>query len=170
MITDERLEKVEGQLTRLTWISGGLIVGVVLCLVALFISKVSGPKTGEEQIRAKSFVLEDDNGKVRAILAMVKDIGPTLELNDESGKSRAVLLVLKDIGPGLMLCDETGKVRVELKEGKDGTGLMLSDENSKTRAQLGTGQTKTPDGKVISYPESSLILYGADEKVIWSAP
>jgi hypothetical protein len=35
---------------------------------------------------------------------------------------------------------------------------------------LGVMGTVTPDGKTTTYPESSLILFGADGKVKWSAP
>jgi hypothetical protein len=48
-------------------------------------------------------------------------------------------------------------------------GIVLSDENGKYRARLGAAETQTPDGKTITYPESSLILFGQDGKVIWLA-
>jgi len=62
----------------------------------------------EKVIRAKRFVLEDENGKTRASLIVGKD-GPGLVLLDENGKPRAMLSVLKD-GPGLALYDENGNV------------------------------------------------------------
>ena len=37
MTTDERIEKMERQLVRIRWISGGLIGGVILCLVTCVI-------------------------------------------------------------------------------------------------------------------------------------
>ena len=37
MTTEERMEKMERQLVRIRWISGCLIVGVILCLVACVI-------------------------------------------------------------------------------------------------------------------------------------
>jgi len=46
---------------------------------------------------------------------------------------------------------------------------VLSDENGKDRFLAGKARTVTPDGKIIEYPESSLILFGPDGKVIWSA-
>ncbi len=73
MTTDERMKKMEGQLARLKWISGGLIVGVilclltcvmvVLCLVGWYILETSSTETDAEQIRANRFILEDENGK-----------------------------------------------------------------------------------------------------------
>jgi hypothetical protein len=160
-----------------------------------FISKTFTPETawagsGVKEIRANRFILEDDNGKTRAMLIVDKDgsalalydengkpgaslslfkKGPMLELYAENGKSRAVLTMIEG-WPGLTLHDEKGNRRVLLGMLKDGPGLLLNDENGKPRAKLGTGQATTPDGKVISYPESCLILSGADGKVIWSAP
>jgi hypothetical protein len=77
--------------------------------------------------------------------------------------------VSKD-GPVVALLDENDNERTVLVVLKEGPALMLLDENGKTRALLGTGQIMTPDGKVVSYPESSLILFGPDGKVLWSAP
>jgi len=228
MSTDERMEKMEGQLTRIRWFNRCLIACIVLSLGVWFILKTFGPETawaqsGEKVIRATKFVLEDENGKTRAILGMVKDRpmlrlldenykaavplaavkeGPVLLLYDEDEKPRAVMSVSKD-GPGLALYDEKGNQCASLAESKDATMLVLSnekdvtmlvlsnekhkpgiilsvhkdgsgvrlyDENDRTRALLGTGQAMTPDGKVISYPKSSLILFGADGNEIWSAP
>jgi hypothetical protein len=35
---------------------------------------------------------------------------------------------------------------------------------------LGAGQTITPDGRKITYPESSMRLFNPEGKVIWSVP
>jgi hypothetical protein len=96
-------------------------------------------------------------------------MGPSLSLVDENGESRAFLSVLKD-GPALSLVDENGESRAFLSVLKDGPALGLADKNGKTRATLGISKTTTPDGKVISYPESSLLLWDPNEKVIWMAP
>lgn len=73
-------------------------------------------------------------------------------------------------GPVLDLYDENGKARVGLFMGKDGPALELCDAAEMGRATLGAARGKTPDGKTITYPESSLLLYRPDGKVIWSAP
>jgi hypothetical protein len=69
----------------------------------------------------------------------------------------------------LGLHDEKGKSRAWLGVSKDGTRLSLQDENGMARFVAGKTAIGTPDGKVIEYPESSLILFGPDGKVIWSA-
>jgi len=129
MPTDERMEKMEGQLARVIWFNRCLIACIVLSLGFCFVSKTFGPEaasaqSGVKQVRAKRFVVEDENGNGRGILAVTKE-GPTLALFDKNGKSRVL---------------------------------------------LGTGQTTTVDGTVISYPESSLILFGADGRGVWQAP
>jgi hypothetical protein len=201
MSTDERMQKIEGQLARVRWFNRCLIACIVLSLGVWFISKTFTPETawaqsGVKEIRANRFTLEDENGKPRAVLSVSKDgqglllynemgknraglvvtkEGPMLMLNDGNGQLRARLAVLED-GAGLRLFDESRKPRVELhvsKEGPEGPEaprLILTDENGKIRALLGKGQATTRDGKVVSYPESSLILSGADGKVVWSAP
>ena len=65
---------------------------------------------------------------------------------------------------------DKGKERAVLETGKRGPSLSLSDEKGIARATLGVGQTETPDGKVVSYPESSLLFFGSDRKVRWQAP
>ena len=134
--------------------------------------------------------LSGENGYTRAVLGVFKD-GPFLWLSDENGKHRVILHVNKDGLVGLGLYDENGKARVKLTVTKYGPSLMLSDENDKIRATLdviengptlllsdekghdrfvaGKAKTVSPDGKTIEYPESSLILFGPDGKVIWSA-
>jgi len=53
---------------------------------------------------------------------------------------------------------------------KDGSpSIALFDENGKIRFAAGKTETITPEGKTIAYPESSLIRFGPDGKVIWSA-
>ena len=196
MTTDERMEKMEGQLARVRWFNRCLIVCIVLSLGAWFILNTFGSErvwsqSGAKEIRANCFILEDENGKRRALLGMGMG-GPSLMLLDENGKSRALLAASKD-GLELSMYDENGENRAKLIVAKDvlalglrdennklramlavlkdiGPGLSLYDENENLRVQLGKGQTHTPDGKVTIYPESSLILCGADGKVSWAAP
>jgi len=50
------------------------------------------------------------------------------------------------------------------------TSLTISDEKGSSRAVLGVTRTEMPDGSSTTYPESSLVLFGTDGKVIWQAP
>jgi len=72
-------------------------------------------------------------------------------------------------GPALVLADENGRPRASLAISKDGPSLSLWDEKGVGRFAAGKTKAISPDGKTIEYPESSLILYGPDGKVIWSA-
>jgi DNA-directed RNA polymerase subunit RPC12/RpoP len=110
----------------------------------------------------------DEQGKTQALLRSDKD-GPWLNLYGENGKSRAVLSALKD-GPGVGLTDADDHVRVGLSVRADGPRLGLLDEKGMLRAQMGVTETVSPDGKTTTYPESSVLLFGADGKVRWSAP
>jgi len=134
MTTDERMEKLEGQLARVRWVNYCLIACIALSLGAWFILKTFGPErvwsqSGAKEIRANCFILEDENGKRRALLDMGMG-GPSLSLLDENGKPRAVLAVIKE-GPTLGLLDENGKSRALLAASKDGPELSMYDENDR---------------------------------------
>lgn len=116
----------------------------------------------EAREKVASLTLYDKNGKTGTRLA-ARGLG----LYDENEKLRISLL--PDV-PVMALYDENDKLRIGLAASKDGPRLDLCDENGKARALLGRGQTTTPDGKVISYPESSLLLFNPEGKVVWQAP
>jgi hypothetical protein len=244
MTIEERLENMEKEMgrqkRRYRWllgaillVAGGLFVPIVFEATA-FRAKAQAGGTVKE-IRANNIVLEDANGKVRALLTGEDEEGrPGLALSDENGKTR-VWLHVNETGPTLVMTDETGKPSVWLsviksgpvlrlngekaktgfvlsviKEGpqlglhyesdmpravlsvtsdgpsldqrdendmrrsrlavtKDGPALLLFDENGKLRFDAGKSSVITPKGKIIAYPESSLVLFGPDGKLIWSA-
>jgi hypothetical protein len=182
MSTDERLEKMEGQLARVRWFNRILIAGIVLLLGAWLILKSFGPETawaqsGVEGIRANKFVLEDENGKVRATLAMTED-GPMLSLSDENGRTRAALRVadgrpslsLHDVGgneraclmvgmlgPYLTMYDDNDKLRADLSVGEDSSSLSLSDDNGNERAVIGI------------FDEPGFVLFDENGELIWTS-
>ena len=243
MTIEERLENMEREMGRLNrhnrWLlgaillaAGGLIVPGVLETTA-FRARAQVGGTVKE-IRARSIVIEDENGKTRVELG-TDESGPNLKMLDENIKVRVGLYEFKGnsaitlynengtvgagllgsgmLGPGLTLCDENGHFRASLGAGKDGFDLnlydeknilrvglkagkygpslwlgdenekprvvldafkdgprlSLQDENGKTRFAAGKSKVFTSEGKTFSCPESSLILYGPDNKVIWSA-
>jgi hypothetical protein len=142
MTTDERLEKVEGQLARVKWFNRCLMACIVLPLVVWFMWRSFRPETawaqaGVKEIRANGFVVEDENGKTRASLILTES-GPQLQLLDENGKSVVLLSVSKE-GPSIGLTDENGKPRAVLRVAKDKPSLSLHDENGKERATLMVG-------------------------------
>ena len=73
-------------------------------------------------------------------------------------------------GVRLSFIDATGQNRVLLGTDKEGPKLVLSDATGQGRASLGTGAAETPDGKTITSPESTLMLFGPDGRALWKAP
>jgi len=172
---------------------GGLIVLLVFETTA-FRARAQGAGTAKE-IRARSIIIEDENGKRRAELdagglalwnkkggASAWLINGNLSLFDENGKGRAELyaaeglmlekdkaITMLDAARGLRLLDENYTLRIKLVVVKDGPELALYDEKGHTRFAAGKTATVSPDGKTTEYPESSLILFGPDGKVVWSA-
>ena len=140
MTTEERLEKIERELAAAKRCNHWLLTIVVLTVGGLglvwTLTKTMPAAYAQEAeavqkvIRANGFVLVDEKGKERAVLAVVKSV-PRLSLFDENGKPRAGLGVDKD-GPRLSLFDENGKPRAGLSVPKDGPMLSLWDENGKT--------------------------------------
>ena len=119
----ERLEKLERQNHRLK--RAGLIV-MVLAAATLLI----GQAALKWKVEAQSFVLKDENGKVRAELGMAGH-GPLLALYDEDGARRAVLGIAER-GPGLFLLDSTQRRRAAFGVVDKGPVLILFDEEGKT--------------------------------------
>jgi hypothetical protein len=148
MTTDERIENLEKGLASARRFNRWLLAAVGLALGVWILAGTFGPTVAAapgggaavKEVRANRFVVEDENGKTRALLAALKD-GPTLNLYDENGKPCANLYAVKD-GPGLALSDANGMLRVALGANKEESGLILFDEKSKTRATLGV----TADG------------------------
>jgi hypothetical protein len=165
MTIEERLENMEKQLGRLKrrnrWLlgailllAGGLIVPAIFETTAFRAgAQVAGTA---KEIRAKAFVVEDENGKGRIMLNVAED-GPILALFDEKGKIRAGLGVAKT-GLWLWLYEENTKPRAALGISPSGPGLTLYDENTKPRAALSVDK----DGPI-------MVLLDEKGKVIWSA-
>ncbi|MFA6472334.1 MAG: hypothetical protein WCU00_09870 [Candidatus Latescibacterota bacterium] len=193
MSIEERVEKLELKLAHSRLTNRLLAVFCVgTCILIWFCS--SGAPTAQQsvldEIRAKKFILEDENGKRLAMLGM-SSTEPALILYDKKGMNRAVLTMVDDEPglclfdkngwrraaldifldePGLHLSDENGKSRASLNILKIGPRLSLIDENDKYRAILGVSVTESKDGKKTTYPESSLLLFGTDGPMIWHAP
>ncbi len=193
MTIEERLEKIERMLNRSRFINRLLVVlgiGMVLAIWACGQRTQNPPNKVHDEIRARKFTMEDMDGKPRAVLRLfegvpvfflndnkgfirvmlsVNDDGPRLTLYDEKGKNSALLRVSNN-QPLLALSDKNGKPRASLMVVDDGPRFELYDENGNGRLTLGASQTKTKNGKTITYPESSLLLYDEDGYVTWTAP
>jgi len=157
MTTDERLEKLERELSRARTRFRWLVVGAGLCFMSVAVIYAYGqyrttflPRATEasKELHANNFVLEDANGKPRASLGMDGDglelrlkygngnIGAALclhddkvvlSLSDNNGKPRAVLGLTQKM-PLLCLYDEREEPRATLAVLADGPHLVLRDE------------------------------------------
>jgi hypothetical protein len=127
MTTEERLEKLERR-NRL------LLIGLVLAVAVFVLGALADEKTFNI-IRANRFILEGENGKLRAVLEVDKSGSTSLSMRDENEKIRTILSVSKD-ELGLYLYNENEKPRTILSMSKNEPGLMLLDENGKERAML----------------------------------
>ena len=140
--TEERLEKLERTTHRHRLVLAGIGVAVLACAIIWVVIGTAGkaqaqsPGNPPKDIRASQFVLEDGNGKTRALLVMTED-GPGLFLYDENGKLRADLSEINGV-PAVSLFDKNGKGRTQLHLSKgDGPELIMNDANGNTLVSLG---------------------------------
>jgi len=114
MTTEKRLERLEVELgrarlhTRL-WGGVALLVGIGALAGGLASCRSAADSGTYSEIRANRIVIQDDGGRVRALLAVV-DGGVGLSLADEAGTVRALLSYTGGT-PTLSLHDASGKTR-----------------------------------------------------------
>lgn len=145
MTTDERLEKLERELSRARTRFRWLVVGAGLCVMSVAVlyafgqyqttitSRATKAGTGKE-IRANNFVLVDANSQQRASLGMDED-GVELRLRYGNGNIGAALC-LHDEKMVLSLSDNSGKPRAVLGVTKNMPILCLYDQREEPRASL----------------------------------
>jgi len=122
-------------------------------------AQTQGANVEPKVIRANQFILEDNNGKARAVLDVGKDGAPGFYLYDENATPRAMLGVT-NYGAMLALCDKNGKTVASLAVSDDGSSLRLSDDNGKPRLRVDVGKDGVP---------GLTLLYQNGVK-IWSKP
>ncbi len=109
------------------------------------------------------------DGKEETLVSLsVNKNGPGLSLTYKSGQP-GVWLYAAEAGPGLNLNDYNGESRASLGVNKLGPALTLKDEKGRPRLKAGGLELTAPGGGTLQYPECSMVLFGPDGKVIWSA-
>jgi hypothetical protein len=111
--------------------------------------------------------LYDEAGTSRTQLVVTQAVAG-LALFDEAGTHRAILT--DQAGAGLAIYDRAGTPRAVLDVDEGNAALHVADRAGTERAVLGSSKTVRPDGKVMTRPESSLLLVGPEGNVIWEAP
>lgn len=149
MTLEDRLTRLERKNRRLTLAM--LLTGVAAALVVTI--GAARPEAVRDVVRAHSFVLLDENGKMRALLAVTEN-EPMLGLADENGRVRAGMAIDKG-SPRFVLWDENSTEQASLSLSKKGPGLQLGskemmrmskdavvfqDKESKPRVLLGLGE------------------------------
>jgi hypothetical protein len=134
--------------------------------------------------------LFDANGNMRVVLSALPE-GPGLALSDAKGNTRAEMDAFSD-SPELALSDAKGNTRVMLSALPEGPGLALYDAKGNTRAGMDafsdrpelalsdasgfvtdigvTGLVTPATGETHKTSAASIVLFGKDRKVLWSAP
>jgi len=162
MTTNERLERLEKELVRTRrcnrWLLTALSIVAGICvLVGIFELKTAEGQIGGKIISANTFILEDGNGKVRALLGLDK-FGPTLSMLDLNGEVR-IELGMGRSGPQLALFDEDSKIRAYLNLNIGDPALTLYDKTDEIRAALG-----------VSDHGSFMQLYDTSSRLIYKVP
>lgn len=146
-----------------------------------------------EKIEAQSFILKDNNGKIRAELSMA-GTGPAFKLLDESGtplmtfslndgspqgpvmrlsdpqhNAGVSLSVLEGMGSQLSLMGARPDIQARIAVAPDGTSLEMSDADGFTTS-IGNGMQASKGKQPKKTTAASVTLYGKDRKVLWSTP
>lgn len=98
--------------------------------------------------------------------------GQDIRLLSKDGKVMAALAVSPDTGePFFIINGKDGKNRIMLNLEQGSPQVVLRDNNAQTRLVLGTYEmTSRTKGTIEKRPESSMVMFNKDGKLIWSAP
>jgi len=184
MDLNARLEKLEKENRRMKKTG---IVAVVLASTFL----IGGQAKTSKVVEANEFRLVDGSGKVRGTFVTNNDGQTLLTLTDSTGRVATSLgtgtqgssLILGSadtnawihiiagtkIG-GLHMAGPTGKFDVALDNDSGGPSLRVEDNEGYASALGRSDLVVTATGKKEQTPAASLVLFGKDKKVLWSAP
>jgi hypothetical protein len=130
----DRLEAQNARFRKLLWVSP--IAVLIAALTGVLASwQVPRAEAGEDKLRCKQFVVEDDTGNPRIALQVTRT-GPSISFFD-SKKDVRFSLYCDDNGDGkLGFRDADGKVRATVGLTKQMPSLFLYDANGKVRAAV----------------------------------
>lgn len=142
-----RLDALESQRLRLTWITRLMGAGVAGLLLVILLILTTGSGEHEslsaQTLFAEQVVLRDADRVTRGRMGLDDEGRVQFSLSDRDGRSRIRLTVLADGSPGLTISDGDARPRAVLGYLDDGTtSLVFADAEGISRAVLGLG----PDG------------------------
>lgn len=107
----------------------------------------------------------DVRGTVRAMLGVDDSGRPSLQFADDRNRQRLLTMLSESGNPVLSLLDAMGNVRSSLALSRDGFPSLLFRDRNRFRMVLGAGASDSRNPE-----ESSLMLFGGDGELLWSAP
>jgi len=137
----------------------------ILLLVVSIISGLIGGFASKIFFEGKTAIAQEGQ---QAISLQGQDI----RLLSKDGKVMAALAVSPDTGePFFIINGKDGKNRIMLNLEQGSPQIVLRDNNAQTRLVLGTYEmTSRTRGTIEKRPESSMVMFNKDGKLIWSAP
>lgn len=186
MNIEERLEALQKELDAWKRFARWMLVPVVLVVAGAvawggFMEPVQAQRGNV--VRAKEFVVVDEQGKMRAGLGISSDGKPKLHFYDSEGKTRIGLGVSRSGAPALAMIDAQERVRFGFLVQPGGIpALTMADSQGRTRVGLVLHSNGSPGLVMTDYQEKQRIGLGVDRgtplmqfndaqgKTIWSAP
>ena len=151
------------------------------------------PVAGE--LRARSFVLVDEQGttlarlgrlphgvlglgfyddgrRSRILLSVNEDGTSSLNLFSKGGRSGALLSAGKTGGASLRLLDANWKSRATMATWPNGAPfLRFADHNGRDRILIGSTELKVrPSGELVERSAPRVLFFDEDESILWQAP
>jgi hypothetical protein len=169
-----RLERLERQNRRMK--QAGLAVLVVASAIVL-----TGQTRTNRTIQAEKFELIDSNGKTRAELTTLLGGAYLMLYGPQGTKQREEAQIgISPTGPYVALTDSHAKVRTSLGAGDlslvggdsadSGPYISLLDKQNYMTV-IGSTDLVTPaTGETHKTSAASVVLFGKDKNVLWSAP
>jgi len=180
------MNRKQCSLTLFVAIISGFLGGALSVWFLMPPSVLAQDGPGKQTIEAERFVLKDAQGRMRAELTMLPSQAPVLWFYDVAGEKVTTLVeggIMFD-NPGSSTSSYLYSGGASIKDSEEelllvpGSLMVLGDTPTITitddegfQAVLGSTSTvETRTGKTNQTSAASLILFGKDKKVIWSAP
>ena len=135
-----------------------------ILIIVSIVSGLIGGLTSKFIFDGKSAIAEDS----QETSLQAQDI----RLVNKDGKVMAALAISPDTGePFLFINGKDGKYRLMLNIDHGSPQVILRDNNAQSRLIIGSSEiTSRNKGTVEKRPESSMVMFDKDGKLIWLAP